>query len=102
MGGMTQGEDRIDAGDAKEALPGTTPAPLDLRGLKCPLPAIRAAKALATSAPGAVLTVLADDPLAPLDIAHLCAAEGHEILAREAVDARSFRFTIRRGSATAG
>jgi tRNA 2-thiouridine synthesizing protein A len=50
---------------------------LDLRGLKCPLPAMLAKKALAKLAPGARLTVLADDPMAVVDIPHMCHGEGH-------------------------
>jgi tRNA 2-thiouridine synthesizing protein A len=50
---------------------------LDLRGLKCPLPAMLARKALARLSPGAALIVLADDPLAPVDIPHMCHGEGH-------------------------
>lgn len=53
--------------------------PLDLRGLKCPLPALMARKALARLPPGAALTVLADDPLAVVDIPHMCAEEGHAV-----------------------
>jgi tRNA 2-thiouridine synthesizing protein A len=52
---------------------------LDLRGLKCPLPALLAKKALAKTRPGSVLTVLADDPLAVVDIPHMCHAEGHAV-----------------------
>ena len=52
---------------------------LDLRGLKCPLPAMLAKKALARQSPGMVVTVLADDPLATLDIAHMCHGEGHAV-----------------------
>jgi tRNA 2-thiouridine synthesizing protein A len=52
---------------------------LDLRGLKCPLPALLAKKALARLAPGAVVTVLADDPLAAVDIPHMCHGEGHAV-----------------------
>jgi tRNA 2-thiouridine synthesizing protein A len=52
---------------------------LDLRGLKCPLPALLAKKALAVAAPSSVLVVLADDPLAVLDIPHMCHAEGHGV-----------------------
>jgi len=52
---------------------------LDLRGLKCPLPALLAKKALARLAPGAVLTVLASDPLAVVDIPHMCHGEGHAV-----------------------
>src|SRR6218665_1685798 len=50
---------------------------LDLRGLKCPLPALLAKKALDKCAPGAALTVLADDPMAAVDIPHMCHREGH-------------------------
>ncbi len=50
---------------------------LDLRGLKCPLPAMMARKALARMAPGAGLIVLADDPLSVVDIPHMCHGEGH-------------------------
>jgi tRNA 2-thiouridine synthesizing protein A len=52
---------------------------LDLRGLKCPLPALLAKKALARLAPGAAVTVLADDPLAAVDIPHMCHGEGHAV-----------------------
>ena len=52
---------------------------LDLRGLKCPLPALMAKKALARLAPGAAIIVLADDPLAAVDIPHMCHGEGHAV-----------------------
>ena len=52
---------------------------LDLRGLKCPLPAMLAKKALARLEAGAALIVLADDPLAVVDIPHMCHGEGHTI-----------------------
>jgi tRNA 2-thiouridine synthesizing protein A len=52
---------------------------LDLRGLKCPLPAMLTKKALARLSPGAVLMVWADDPLAAVDIPHMCHGEGHAV-----------------------
>jgi tRNA 2-thiouridine synthesizing protein A len=52
---------------------------LDLRGLKCPLPAMLAKKALVRLSPGTVITVLADDPLAKVDIPHMCHGEGHAV-----------------------
>lgn len=58
---------------------------LDLRGLKCPLPAMLAKKALARLAPGAGLIVWADDPLAAVDIPHMCHHDGHTV---EGVTAR--------------
>ena len=52
---------------------------LDLRGLKCPLPAMMARKALAAMTAGSAVTVLADDPLAVVDIPHMCHGEGHAV-----------------------
>ena len=52
---------------------------LDLRGLKCPLPALLAKKALARLAPGGTLTVVADDPMSVVDIPHMCHGEGHAV-----------------------
>jgi len=44
---------------------------LNLRGLKCPLPALRTRKALASLATGDVLVVECTDPLAAIDIPNL-------------------------------
>ena len=52
---------------------------LDLRGLKCPLPALLAKKALTRLAPGGALTVIADDPMSVVDIPHMCHGEGHTV-----------------------
>jgi len=57
----------------------TAQDPLDLRSLKCPLPALLAKKALASAAPGALVVVWADDPLAVVDIPHMCHGEGHAV-----------------------
>jgi len=52
---------------------------LDLRGLKCPLPALLAKKKLAQLPQGTVLTVWADDPMAVVDVPHMCHGEGHAV-----------------------
>ena len=44
---------------------------LNLRGLKCPLPALRTRKALSQAEPGDILIVECTDPLAGLDIPNL-------------------------------
>jgi tRNA 2-thiouridine synthesizing protein A len=54
--------------------------PLDLRGLKCPLPALMTRRALRRAAAGAEFEVVADDPLAAIDIPHMCAQEGFTVL----------------------
>lgn len=50
---------------------------LDARGLICPLPVLRARKVLNGLAPGALLRVLADDPVARIDLPHFCDQAGH-------------------------
>jgi len=50
---------------------------LDVRGLACPLPALKARAALEELASGDVLIVLATDPEAPVDVGALAARGGH-------------------------
>jgi tRNA 2-thiouridine synthesizing protein A len=70
---------------------------LDVRGLLCPLPVVRARGVLTTIAPGAVLEVLADDPLARTDLRVFCAREGHEYLGDRVEPGGGWRVTIRNG-----
>jgi tRNA 2-thiouridine synthesizing protein A len=67
---------------------------LDARGLACPLPAIKARRALAGVPPGGALIVLATDPEAPIDIAAVAADAG----CAYAVEKRdgAWRLTLRR------
>jgi tRNA 2-thiouridine synthesizing protein A len=53
---------------------------LDLRGLKCPMPALLARRALARGEAGATIEVLSDDPLAPIDVPHMCRQEGYDVI----------------------
>lgn len=53
---------------------------LDVTGLKCPLPILRAKKALAQMETGEVLTVLATDAGAPGDFEAFCRQTGHILL----------------------
>jgi tRNA 2-thiouridine synthesizing protein A len=53
---------------------------LDLKGLKCPLPALMAKRSLARARPGQSIAVIADDPLAHIDIPHMCRVEGYEVV----------------------
>jgi tRNA 2-thiouridine synthesizing protein A len=52
---------------------------LNLRGLKCPLPALRTRKALGQSQPGDILIVECTDPLAGIDIPHLLRQTGDRL-----------------------
>lgn len=60
-----------------------TPLRLDLKGLKCPLPAMHTRRALARAAEGAVILVECTDPMAAIDIPHLVRQDGHELVAQE-------------------
>lgn len=51
----------------------------DFRGLKCPLPVLKARRALKPMEIGQSIIVTADDPAAPIDFAHFCQTEGHSI-----------------------
>ena len=53
---------------------------LDVTGLKCPMPILRAKKALAQMQADEVLTVLATDPGAPSDFEAFCRQTGHVLL----------------------
>ena len=55
----------------------TTEALVDARGLKCPLPVLKAEKALAKLKAGETLIVLATDAIAKVDIPLLCRQAGH-------------------------
>ena len=70
---------------------------LDLSGLKCPLPALLTERALRGLAHGALLVVTATDPMAPLDLKHLCHRDGHEVLSERQNDTGALRLLIRRG-----
>ncbi|MEX0759255.1 MAG: sulfurtransferase TusA family protein [Tistlia sp.] len=68
---------------------------LDAKGLKCPLPVLKARKALKPLAAGAVLSVEATDPGAVQDFASFCETAGHELL--DSGEAEGiYRFRIRK------
>ena len=56
-------------------------AELDTKGLKCPLPVLRARKAMKPLAAGQVLQVEATDPSSVQDFKNFCETTGHELLA---------------------
>ena len=53
---------------------------LDLRGLKCPLPALKTKKALSRMAAGEELVVECTDPLTSIDIPNLLRETGDALL----------------------
>jgi tRNA 2-thiouridine synthesizing protein A len=70
-------------------------AQLDATGLICPLPVLRARKALTALLPGGLLEIRATDPAAPKDMAAFCAATGHTMLESTESDG-IYRFLVRK------
>jgi len=68
---------------------------LNLRGLKCPLPALRARKALTGLKAGDVLVAECTDPLTAIDIPNLLRETG-DALESSARDGDLFVFRIRK------
>ena len=83
---------------ALEAAPAqAVAAPLDARGLLCPLPVIRVQDRVKHLASGEVLEVVATDPGTLHDIPAWCRVHGHRLLAsRQAQDECRFRIEVRR------
>jgi tRNA 2-thiouridine synthesizing protein A len=68
---------------------------LNLRGLKCPLPALRTRKALAGLAAGDLLVVECTDPLAAIDIPNLLNQTG-DMLEKTNREKKVLTFRIRK------
>ncbi len=56
---------------------------LDLRGLKCPLPVLRAKKAMRAVAIGGTLVLECTDPLTVIDVPHFVNQTGHALSAQQ-------------------
>ncbi len=61
-------------------------ATLDTKGLKCPLPVLRARKAMESLPPGGLIRIEATDPGAVKDFAHFCDAAGHALVESSEAD----------------
>jgi len=79
--------------DASDTNRGATE--LDARGLKCPLPVLKARRALQGVAPGGLLRVLATDPWAVKDFAHFCETTGCELV-ESGREGEVLRFLLRK------
>jgi tRNA 2-thiouridine synthesizing protein A len=68
---------------------------LDAKGLNCPLPILRAKKALQGLKPGSTLEVLATDPGAVKDFEAFCRTTGNELV-ESSTEGKIYRFILRR------
>jgi tRNA 2-thiouridine synthesizing protein A len=68
---------------------------LDARGLNCPLPILKAKKALKDVPPAGTLEILATDPGAVADFAAFCRATGNELV-EHSEERGVYRFVLRK------
>ena len=66
---------------------------VDASGLKCPLPVLKARKALQSLTDGDKLRVISTDPASPLDFKHFCNSKGHSLISVKENE-ESFEFVI--------
>lgn len=68
---------------------------LDVRGLNCPLPILRAKKSLADMTPGEVLRIIATDPGAVIDFQVFSDQTGNILLSQSEIN-KEFTFYIKK------
>ena len=69
---------------------------IDARGHRCPVPTLKLQRALANAAPGEAVRLVADDPMARIDVPHFADGAGHEVVSIEDQDAGAVAFTVRK------
>ena len=71
---------------------------LDTKGFNCPIPVLKARRAMRGLEPGDELTLLATDPASMIDVPHFCNTTGHELIDSSEEDG-VFTYVIRKADA---
>lgn len=66
---------------------------VDARGHRCPVPTLRLRRALEAAPAGGRIRLLADDPLARIDVPHFAAQVGAKVLEQSELD-RGLSFLV--------
>jgi tRNA 2-thiouridine synthesizing protein A len=69
---------------------------VDARGHRCPVPTLKLRKALEQAPQGAIIRLLADDPMARIDVPHFAGQVGATVLEVSEVE-RALSFRVRKG-----
>ncbi len=69
---------------------------LDCKGLSCPMPMMKLAKAMKGLKQGEVLEMLGTDPGTKSDLPKWCEKSGNEMLLEESLDGGVFRYLIKK------
>lgn len=76
------------------------PVTIDARGHRCPIPTLRLRRALEEAADGAEVRLLADDPMARIDVPLFVREAGHDLVETEAAGAVLSFLVRKRASAS--
>lgn len=68
---------------------------IDARGHRCPVPTLRLRRALEDAAAGALVRLLADDPMARIDVPYFAAQAGVELVEQTEADG-ALSFLVRK------
>ena len=74
---------------------------VDARGHRCPVPTLRLQRAMTAAAPGQKVRLLADDPMARIDVPHFLAGKGWTLL-ESAADGAVLSFLAEKPAAPGG
>lgn len=72
---------------------------VDARGHRCPIPTLRLRRALEQATPGSLVELIADDPLARIDVPNFVREAGCTLVSQRN-DGLASRFLIRKGVIT--
>ncbi len=75
-----------------------TTTTLDTKGMNCPLPILKAKKALKDLAAGDLLEVIATDPGSVKDFDSFCRTTGNELMETDTGDDGVYTFMIKKGA----
>ncbi len=75
-----------------------TTTTLDTKGMNCPLPILKAKKALKDLPAGDLLEVIATDPGSVRDFDSFCRTTGNELMETDFGDDGFYTFTIKKGA----
>tara|TARA_B110000014_G_C19632412_1_gene333677 strand:+ start:251 stop:478 length:228 start_codon:yes stop_codon:yes gene_type:complete len=71
---------------------------LDTKGFNCPIPVLKARRAMRELAAGGELTVQATDPASMIDFPHFCNTTGHKLVSSSEQDG-VFTYVIQKADA---
>lgn len=71
------------------------PVLIDARGHRCPVPTLKLRKALEGMTAGGLVRLIADDPMAKVDVPHFAGQGGHEVVEQVEADG-AISFLIRK------